>query len=306
MSNQKARFVIYTDLDGTLLGEDGSLLRTYSGELTSLAAESIVALLLSGGRLVFVSGRNELQLFEAARLLSFHDFIAEIGSVIYFDRGREIENLNKELIPEEAKKFDTLIDFFKFHNIPEKITEAFPGLIEPHEPWTANRKHSFLFRGYAASGEIEDIPQEVKLFLKKEGFGWLNLIDNGTVRRTGSLKKVGAIPRAYHLAPEGISKASAAKIHSQRFKGAKIYAMGDSAADLQMVEFADRFFFHGSDEEVEVSYSILSKSFNFSGELLPKGENSYMLGKSQLIVLNVKGPEAFSKATEIILKELEQ
>lgn len=304
MNNCYYDFVLYTDLDGTLLGEDGSLLKTYSGSFTSKAAESIVALHLAGGRLVIVSGRNELQLFEAARLLSFHDFIAEIGSVIHYDRGREVEFLNKKLIPEEAKKFETLIDFLNFHRIPEKIMESFPGLIEPHEPWGANRKHTFLFRGYASSNQIEDIPGEINLYLKKHGLSWLNLIDNGTVRRKGILKDIDASPRAYHLAPVGISKASAVARHSKRFKGAKLYAMGDSAADLQMTNYVNRFFFHGTIDELKSSYSILVKSFNFTGELSASCENEYYIGNCLITVLNAKGPEGFSKATKIILKEL--
>ncbi|MGH2738587.1 MAG: HAD family hydrolase, partial [Actinomycetota bacterium] len=61
--------VVYTDLDGTLLGPGGSLFASPGGGITGRPAEAVAALHRAGVALVPVSGRAEVRVKEAARLL---------------------------------------------------------------------------------------------------------------------------------------------------------------------------------------------------------------------------------------------
>ena len=60
---------VYTDLDGTLLGQGASLFRTAEGDFTLLAARALEACHRAGVEVVIKSGRRRAQVMEDARLL---------------------------------------------------------------------------------------------------------------------------------------------------------------------------------------------------------------------------------------------
>jgi hypothetical protein len=74
--------VLYTDLDGTLLGPGARLLSDATGEPWLGVAEAVVALNRAGLTCVICSGRNRWQLMEVSRLLGWDSYIAELGCVI--------------------------------------------------------------------------------------------------------------------------------------------------------------------------------------------------------------------------------
>ena len=81
--------LLLSDVDGTLVGRDGSLLADLDGKPTLVAAEALVAAQVAGLEVVLVSGRTAAQLRETGRLLGTRDAIAELGTVLV--RGREEE-----------------------------------------------------------------------------------------------------------------------------------------------------------------------------------------------------------------------
>src|SRR6266542_2059279 len=81
--------VLFSDVDGTLVGRGGSLLADLDGTPTLAAAEALVAAQRAGLEVVLVSGRTRAQLLEAGRLLGLRDAIGELGTVLL--RGGEAE-----------------------------------------------------------------------------------------------------------------------------------------------------------------------------------------------------------------------
>ncbi|HZD74006.1 MAG TPA: hypothetical protein VE776_09020, partial [Actinomycetota bacterium] len=82
--------VLFSDVDGTLVGRGGSLLADLEGSPTLAAAEALVAAGRAGLEVVLVSGRTRAQLFEACRLLGLRDAIGELGTVLLRDRKVEL------------------------------------------------------------------------------------------------------------------------------------------------------------------------------------------------------------------------
>src|SRR5207244_4940820 len=69
--------VLFTDVDGTLVGHGGSLFADLSGAPTLAAAEALVAAHRAGLEIVPVSGRTQWQLHELGRLLGLRSAVAE-------------------------------------------------------------------------------------------------------------------------------------------------------------------------------------------------------------------------------------
>ncbi|MFL6180831.1 MAG: HAD family phosphatase, partial [Actinomycetes bacterium] len=73
--------ILYSDLDGTMVGRGGSFFRGRDFESTTLEpAEALVALHEAGVALSLVSGRTRAQLQEATRIFGADGFIAEMGA----------------------------------------------------------------------------------------------------------------------------------------------------------------------------------------------------------------------------------
>ena len=81
-------------------------------------------------------------------------------------------------------------------------------------------------------GEVD--PDEAGAALRRAGYGWLDLRDNGALRRIVSTLELPGPPHVYHLAPRGVSKAAALRSHRERHGIApeQAAAVGVAAADL--------------------------------------------------------------------------
>ncbi|MGH3099821.1 MAG: HAD hydrolase family protein [Thermoleophilia bacterium] len=223
--------LVFSDVDGTLVGRDGSLLADLDGKPTLVAAEALVAAQVAGLEVVLVSGRTAAQLREAGRLLGTRDAIAELGTVLV--RGREVELVWGEAprdlgaCPAEALERSGAL---------AAVLEGFAGRIEPHTPWHLGRRGTFLLRG-----QID--PAAADALLARRGLGWARLVDNGRLR--GTYRHLGPGPtHAYHLLPAGVSKAgtAAAYLAGRGLDPARAAAIGDSPADLQLAEVVGAMF----------------------------------------------------------------
>src|SRR5919206_2813512 len=92
--------VVYTDLDGTMVGPRGSFWHTAGRELTDDPAAALLELHRAGVALVLVSGRTFEQVVEAARIFAADGAIAELGATVAWDVGRGVHRLTGAL-PEE-------------------------------------------------------------------------------------------------------------------------------------------------------------------------------------------------------------
>ena len=219
MSRSSLR-VLYTDLDGTLLGPGGSLFAGPDGGVSVRAAEAVAALHQAGVALVPVSGRAEVRVREAARLLGADGYIAELGGI----RARG------DLVVRDQGAYEgrgTAYQAMARSGAAGFLLQAFDGRLEPHAPWAHDgREVSMLLRG--------EVPlDEVHARLDAAGYGWLRLHDNGILRRTFPGLRAGEV-HVYNLLPLGVSKATAvaADLADRGVPTEAAVAVGDSASDL--------------------------------------------------------------------------
>jgi hydroxymethylpyrimidine pyrophosphatase-like HAD family hydrolase len=212
--------VLYTDVDGTLVGPLGNLFWTEEREWTLDAAEALVAAHRAGLEIVPLTGRSRMQTMETARLVGAAHWIAELGGVRSYDWGDEV------VVATGAYTGAALTADLR--DLADALVAASPGRLEEHHPWNRGRESSLLLRG-----EI-DLPTADGL-LRARGGGWACLLDNGVIpRRYDGIPDVDR-PRAYHLAPRGVSKRDAIAA-DRAHRGLAIEEcaiVGDSFSDVE-------------------------------------------------------------------------
>ena len=85
--------VLYTDLDGTMVGPYGNFFAADDRTPTLAPARALLELHRAGVALVLVSGRTRLQLQEAALIFGADGFVAELGALVGWDHGRSVQVL---------------------------------------------------------------------------------------------------------------------------------------------------------------------------------------------------------------------
>jgi phosphoglycolate phosphatase len=222
---------VYTDLDGTLLGKDGSLVHDAEGQWTDLPMRALQMCERVGAEVVMKSGRRKSSVMAAARLLGQRSYIYEVGCALVVD-GEE-EFLTDGFEPQNGKNIFELIDE---SGAPMLLLSHYPGLLEYHTPWHRDRDVSHLMRGSVDAGEADEL-------LRANGHDELRLVDNGVIGERGNLRVDGPV-HAYHLMPRGGSKARAVARHMQirGYRPEECIAVGDSREDLEVAEVVGRFF----------------------------------------------------------------
>lgn len=223
--------IVYTDLDGTMLGRGGSLLHTAAGELTMDPVNAIADLHRANVPLVLVSGRTRAQLVQDAGLVAADGFICELGALVSWDHGRCTELLAGDAPPPLTRCPDDVL---------EQLLERYDGVLDLYDPWHIGHEVDILLRGRGADAA------EVEAWLASIGYGWLRMRDNGVLPEAAAgakLRGEGSV-HVFHLMPGGISKGKALAWDLQRrgIDPADAIACGDSASDLTMAPYVGRFF----------------------------------------------------------------
>lgn len=220
--------VLYSDLDGTLLGRGACLLADGDGRPSTDAAMGISELNAEGLQVVVTSGRNVKQLLEVTRLLGFDDFIAELGAVRrYRHDGRKVYDTG-DWPPGVTLPGETPYEAIARAGALEKLQDCFPGLIEYHDPWHLDREVTHVLRGNVPLDEAQAILDTLPMPV--------TICDNGIIHPPAhTLVGVGEI-HAYHLVPTGTSKKRAieADLAGRGLTPDDAIAVGDSAADVAM------------------------------------------------------------------------
>jgi hydroxymethylpyrimidine pyrophosphatase-like HAD family hydrolase len=222
---------LYVDLDGTLLGPGGSLLRGADGRFSLSGVRALEACARADVEVVLYSGRRQSNVFEDARLIGQSSYIFELGCGLVV--GGELEWLTGGLIP--SLSGGTIHDQITASGGPELLLSRFEGALEYHTPWSVDREVSHLFRG--------DVPgDQVDAVLASAGLSWLRLVDNGIVHehRMPGLE----VTRAYHLIPAVSSKARAVARHMQArgYSRDDCIAAGDSREDMDAASVVSAFW----------------------------------------------------------------
>jgi hydroxymethylpyrimidine pyrophosphatase-like HAD family hydrolase len=225
---------LYVDLDATLLGPGGGLLRDARGGFSLEGVRALQACHRAGAEVVLMSGRRQAQVREDARLIGQDSYIFEAGSCLVLD-GEEFW-LTGALQPGGAE--GTIHAQIEACGAPALLLEHYAGRLEYHDPWHRDREVSHLFRGLVDAAEADAL-------LAEHGHGHLRLVDNGGAHNGAPRLVAAAEVRAYHLVPRGASKAAAVARHmrARAIEPADAIAVGDSREDLETAACVGTFWF---------------------------------------------------------------
>jgi hydroxymethylpyrimidine pyrophosphatase-like HAD family hydrolase len=245
--------IVYSDLDGTMVGPRGSFWHTADRSLTADPATALLELHRSGVPLVLVSGRTHPQVVEAARIFAADGAIADLGALVSWNAGRETQLLPGALPAEFTGR--TPVSVMEELGVVDRLLERHAGFLEWHAPWHADHTADALLRGRV------DVPA-VEAELAAMGAGWLTLNDNGSLPSTArmTLAPEARPPRVYHLMPRGISKGTAIAWDLQRrgLRPEDAVAIGDSVSDLEMAPVVGRLFVPANGAAVEGMPELLA------------------------------------------------
>ena len=220
---------LYTDLDGTLLGQFGSLFRDAEGNFSKKQSMLLEACHRAEVEVVIMSGRREAQVHSDARLIGQTSYIYEAGCAMVIDRERTL--LTGAWEPDED---GTPAERIIAAGVPDQLFERFEGRLEWHAPWHTGRQLSLLMRGKI---DVE----EANRLIAENGHDDLRFLDNGAIGRPMPGIEV---THAYHLVPGGASKGKAVGAHmrARGYLPEECIAAGDSIEDLGAAEHVGRFF----------------------------------------------------------------
>ncbi len=246
--NLLAPRVIYTDLDGTMVGPLGCFFRDSDWELTLRPARALLAAHARNVDIMLVSGRHKAQLRETARLLGCMNYVAELGTELVYNLGTEVVMNLGDFEPSCDSVYRSIMDT----GVVELLLERFPGRLEMHTPWSDERDCTPLMRG------MVDL-DEAHALLSERGFDSFELVDNGVIPRKSPTLDV-PVTRAYHLVPRGVSKDQAVR-KDQELRGIPreaTAAVGDAEADLPFSGAAGAFFMvrNGLDNNPHLAVAI--------------------------------------------------
>jgi hydroxymethylpyrimidine pyrophosphatase-like HAD family hydrolase len=224
---------VYVDLDGTLLGPNGSLLHGADGRFALDGVRALQVCDRAGVEVVIYSGRRQASVFEDSRLIGSSSYIFEIGCGVVIDG--ELEWLTDGVVPSAEE--GTIYAQVERSGAPALLLERYAGRLEYHTPWAIGRDVSHLFRGIVDLAEVESV-------LADAGYEWLRLVDNGVVRPAREQMPGLPVIHAYHLIPAGASKTRAVARHMQAraYTRDDCIAIGDSREDMDAAAVVGAFW----------------------------------------------------------------
>jgi len=265
--------VIYTDLDGTLLNDQGCIVKDFEERYYFDALKLLKNIKEMGWDLVLVSGRNKYQLRYNAQMLGARNYISELGSELVYDLGKEVH-----VTFNNKNHFDLTYNGKDLKKIIELLMEQFPEKIESQMEWSLYRSHNALFLG-----EIN--LKKANALLQREGYRGLVLVDNG-FSKLMDLKLDVEKFHIYNLMPEGVTKANGIKLDKKlrNFKKDNCIALGDSLEDIKMAKEVKYFFLMKNAlehrEELEKGLLKYDNVYITEGEM-NRGWNEVMSGLLQ-------------------------
>lgn len=244
---------VYLDIDGTLVGPGGSLLRAADGGFALDGVRALQACARVGAEVMLYSGRRQGSVFECARMIGAPAYTFEVGCGLVIDGS--VEWLTDGVVPSAER--GSIYEQIEASGAPALLLEQFRGRLEYHTPWSSGREVSHLFRG---SVDLVEVAQ----LLASGGFDWLRLVDNGVVRASSEQMAGLEVVHAYHLIPAGASKARAVARHMQaRGYGLEdVIAVGDSREDLGLTPVVGCFWLvsNAVERDAELADEILGRA----------------------------------------------
>ena len=224
---------LYADLDGTLLGPGGSLLRGADGGFALEGVRALQACSRADIEVVLYSGRRQGSVYENSRIIGSSSYTFELGCGLVVDG--ELEWLTDGIVPSVSE--GSIFEQIERSGAPALLLERYAGRLEYHTPWSIGREVSHLFRGDIDLVEAHEL-------LAGAGLDWLRLVDNGVVQAAREQMPGLAVTHAYHLIPAGASKARAVARHMQAraYSPGDCIAVGDSREDAEVSSVVGAFW----------------------------------------------------------------
>lgn len=194
---------VYLDLDGTLLGPGGSLLRDAAGAFTTDGVRALELLAEAAVAVVLTSGRSRPRLEAVRGVLGADGILPEMGAL---DAGYPV------------RPGQTVHEAIAETGIPAALLAREPGLrVYPPAQWGREGSHAL------AGTPSPDAAR----FVEELSGGTLRLADNGRAEGGGNL---------IHLLPAAASKGAAVArdVAARGLDPAACLAVGDSRQDLTM------------------------------------------------------------------------
>lgn len=225
--------VLYSDLDGTMVGPHGCFFRQADGQLTTQPTSALVELLAASVNLVPVSGRSTTQLQEAAHIFGADGFIAEMGAIVGWDLGRQFTTVQGEAPDDFAGQ---LVMKLTSVGLVTALLSHFNGQLAEHAPWHLGHETDVMLHGFL---DVDDVEK----WLEQQGYPWLTFVDNGRIAGL-EMPDVDGPVHVYHLMARGISKGKGIQtdLARRRLTSADAVAVGDSLSDLDMASYVSRLF----------------------------------------------------------------
>lgn len=251
--NLKDLKVIYTDLDGTLFNDKGCIIKDKKGDYYLEAIKLLPEISKKNWDVVLVSGRNKSQLKFNAQMIGLKNYIAELGSELIYDLGKEVYPTfdHKKMgydFTYKGKDLIKIIGLFK---------TGFPDKIESKIEWSMYRSYNVLF-----FGEID--LDAANMLLRSKGYGDLVMVDNGYSLLEDLDLNIERL-HIYNLMPSGVDKSNGIKLDKKirKLSSDNCIALGDSLEDLKMAGEVKYFFLmKNSFEDKEAMMAALSKYDN--------------------------------------------
>jgi phosphoglycolate phosphatase-like HAD superfamily hydrolase len=222
--------IVYSDLDGTMVGPGGSFFAAMDRTPTDAPARALLDLHRAGVPLVLVSGRTRAQLVEATGIFGADGYVAELGALVGWNGHRESAVFTGAMPRSYGDRLPlrVMVDA----GLPERLFERWPGRLQWHSPWHSTHETDAMLRGRIDVAEAD-------AWLAEHGWGWLRMRDNGVVSWRKGFPGLDAEvlpPHVYHLMSDGLSKGAAVAWDLARrgLSAADAVAIGDSASDLTM------------------------------------------------------------------------
>ena len=242
----KISYVI-TDLDGTMLTGAKATVDS-SGRPSTELIEVLVELERAGIEVVPCSGRNRSMIFEDARILGLHSWIAEMGGLICTKSGSQPEwTYYTGDMPYNPDSWKTPHDLICETGVIDEILEHWRSHMECYH----DNYIGFEYREVTVAMRGDADPADVQVFLDHSGLP-LYMADNGYVRRINGSTTLENVDmkhpqgiHTYHIMPKGLTKGTGIRRYAElrNISPDEMIACGDSPADCEMADYVGSFLF---------------------------------------------------------------
>ena len=233
---------VFTDLDGTMMGPNSTVLANASGEPSLDFVQTLIELKQAGVAVVPTSGRNRAMMREDTRLLGLNAFISEMGGIVMTDLSHDTWEYFTAEMEYDPSCGLTPHEVIEQTGLCEAFITRYPGMLEYHNDMSAGYKHREVTIGLR--GEIPD--EEAVALLDASGMA-LDWADNGFLNYISAPTTLelpeGVRGRAFNVMPKGLNKGRGIERFCEivGIPREETLGIGDAASDFLMADHTGLF-----------------------------------------------------------------